>query len=76
MLTTTIIAEYRRGMTSAILERVNGVDYGKQYRVTYCHRCNALEKAQNEFLTFLPPSQHEAYEKQIADYHFAKQNKA
>lgn len=65
-MSTTILAESRRGGKVAVIERIND-DYGYMYRVVVSERFRALSKAQEAFLAAAPRSMSETLSKQIAD---------
>ena len=73
MTTAEIVAEYRHGGITALLERLTDAD-GGMYRVTYSRRTKSADKAESEFLSFLPPSKQDAYKREIEDRKFTHQN--
>ena len=73
MTSTQVISEYRHRGITALLERLTDAD-GGMYRVTYSRRTKSADKAENEFLSFLPPSKHDAYKREIADCKYTHQN--
>lgn len=65
-MTSTILAEYRRGKKTVLLERVN-VEFGSDYRVTLCRRFSSLDKAKEAFFAETPATAREQLEKQLKD---------
>jgi hypothetical protein len=65
-MSTTILAESRRGGKAVLIERLNG-EFGYEYRVTVSERFRSLTKAREAFLASAPPSMAETLSRQIAD---------
>lgn len=65
-MTTTILAESRRGKKVVLIERGHG-EYGIEYRVSVFLRFSSLAKAQAAFLAEVPPSAAEHYKAEIAE---------
>ena len=64
MVRATILAEYRYGKKTVLLERVSG-EHGNEYRVTLCRRFPTLSKAEEAFFPDIPQTAREKLEKQI-----------
>lgn len=65
-MTSTILAESRRGDKVVLIERAGG-EASRDYRVSVFLRFSSLAKAQAAFLAELPPSAAEHYKAEIAE---------
>ena len=66
MVRATILAEYRFGKKTVLLERVRG-EFGSEYRVTICRCFSSLDKAKEAFFSETPATAREQLEKQLKD---------
>lgn len=65
-MSTTILAESRRGGKVAVIERIND-DSGYMYRVAVSERFRALSKAQEAFLAAVPQTQKDHFANLISE---------
>lgn len=65
---TTIIAEYRRGGKTVLLEKLHSVTDDNRYRVTLITRNPSMTKAAELFLSHVPDGSKDNLTKLIDDY--------
>ena len=65
---TTIIAEYRRGGKTVLLEKLHSATDENRYRVTLVTRNPSMTKAAELFLSHIPDGAKDNLTKQIDDY--------
>ncbi len=65
MSVSTILAEYHRGRSTAVIERVYKGCFQADYKVTFCRHFISPEKAKAAFLSDLPTASRETYARLI-----------